>query len=130
MPREQFAFYPSLKSMPVIVSGGASGIGEEIVRGFAAQDSKVGFVDIAADKGRRLEAELRAAGRTVRFVHCDITDVGAYKAAIAKLEEENGPTLALVNNAADDRRCTYDKITPEVWEWSIGVNLSVCPGTI
>jgi D-xylose 1-dehydrogenase len=123
MPREQFAFYPSLKSMPVIVSGGASGIGEEIVRAFAAQDSKVGFVDIAADKGRRLEAELRAAGRTVRFVHCDITDVGAYKAAIAKLEEENGPTLALVNNAADDRRYTYDKITPEVWEWSIGVNL-------
>ena len=114
MPREQFAFYPSLKSMPVIVSGGASGIGEEIVRAFAAQDSKVGFVDIAADKGRRLEAELRAAGRTVRFVHCDITDVGAYKAAIAKLEEENGPTLALVNNAADDRRYTYDKITPEV----------------
>ena len=49
MSREQFAFYPSLKSMPVIVSGGASGIGEEIVRGFAAQDSKVGFVDIAAD---------------------------------------------------------------------------------
>ena len=88
MPREQFAFYPSLKSMPVIVSGGASGIGEEIVRSFAAQDSKVGFVDMAADKGRRLEAELRAAGRTVRFVHCDITDVGAYKAAIAKLEEE------------------------------------------
>ena len=28
-----------------------------------------------------------------------------------------------MNNAADDRRYPYDKITPEVWEWSIGVNL-------
>ena len=60
---DQFAFYPSLKSMPVIISGGASGIGEEIVRAFAAQDSKVGFVDIAVDEGRRLEAEQRAAGK-------------------------------------------------------------------
>ena len=138
MPDRQFASYPSLKGMPVVVSGGASGIGEGMVRAFAAQESKVGFVDIAAEQGRRLEAELRAAGHTVHFAHCDITDVAAYKAAIARLEEENGPTLGLVNNAADDRRHPYDEITPEVWEWSIGVNLrhsffatqTVAPGMI
>ena len=124
--------------MPVVVSGGASGIGEAIVRAFAAQDSKVGFVDIAADQGRRLETELRAAGQSVRFLPCDVADVGAYQAAIAKLEEEHGATLALVNNAADDKRYPYDKITPELWEWSIGVNLrhsffasqAVAPGMI
>ena len=123
MPDSQFASYPSLKGMPVVVSGGASGIGEAIVRAFAAQHSKVGFVDIAEEQGRRLESELRAAGQSVRFVPCDITDVSTYKAAIARLEEEHGATLALVNNAADDKRYPYDKITPEIWEWSIGVNL-------
>ena len=61
MPDDQFASYPSLKGMPVIISGGASGIGEEIVRAFAAQDSKVGFVDIAADAGS--PARGRAEGR-------------------------------------------------------------------
>ena len=92
MPDRQFASYPSLKGMPVVVSGGASGIGEGTVRAFAAQESKVGFVDIAAEQESGwLEAELRAAGHTVHFVHCDITDVAAYKAAIARLEEENGP---------------------------------------
>ncbi len=104
MPDSQFASYPSLKGMPVVVSGGASGIGEAIVRAFAAQHSKVGFVDIAEEQGRRLESELRAAGQRVRFVPCDITDVSTYKAAIARLEEEHGATLALVNNAADDKR--------------------------
>jgi NAD(P)-dependent dehydrogenase (short-subunit alcohol dehydrogenase family) len=72
------------------------------------------------------------------FAPCDITDVGAYKAAIARLEEEHGATLALVNNAADDKRYAYGNITPETWEWSIGVNLrhsffaaqAVAPGMI
>src|SRR5690606_34109382 len=42
----EFANYPSLKGVPVVVSGGATGIGEGIVRAFAEQGSKVGFVDI------------------------------------------------------------------------------------
>ena len=59
-----FARYPSLDGTPVVISGGASGIGETIVREFAAQGSKVGFVDIAGERGEALEAELLAAGQT------------------------------------------------------------------
>ena len=40
-----FATYPSLNGAVVFVTGGASGIGEQIVRAFAAQGSKIGFVD-------------------------------------------------------------------------------------
>ena len=36
-----FAIFPSLKDKTVIVSGGASGIGGEIVRAFAAQGARV-----------------------------------------------------------------------------------------
>ncbi len=53
MPDNQFASYPSLKGMPVVVSGGASGIGE-VCGAFAAQHSKVGFVDIAEDRAAAL----------------------------------------------------------------------------
>ena len=42
----EFAIYPSLKGRSVFVSGGGSGIGASIVEHFAAQGSKVGFVDI------------------------------------------------------------------------------------
>ena len=41
-----FASYPSLKDRSVFISGGGSGIGASIVEHFAAQGSKVGFVDI------------------------------------------------------------------------------------
>ena len=58
-----FAVYPSLKGAVVFVTGGASGIGEEIVRAFAAQGSKVGFIDIDAARGSADRGARRAKGR-------------------------------------------------------------------
>ena len=58
----QYASYPSLKERPVFITGGGSGIGASLVRHFAAQGSKVGFVDIAAEPSRRLVDEIAAAG--------------------------------------------------------------------
>ena len=44
-----FATYPSLKGKTVFMTGGASGIGAEIVKAFTAQGAGVGFLDIDAD---------------------------------------------------------------------------------
>ena len=77
-----YASYPSLKGMPVVISGGASGIGQSLVREFAAQGAKVGFVDIAVEAGRKVEAELRGKGQTVKFTECNVKDVAAYRTAI------------------------------------------------
>jgi NAD(P)-dependent dehydrogenase (short-subunit alcohol dehydrogenase family) len=118
-----FASYPSLKDMPVVVSGGASGIGEQIVREFAGQGSRVGFVDIAGDAGRKLEAELNAKGGTVAFTECDITDIEKYQAAIRGFEQRHGAALAMVNNAAHDLRHKIADVTPEFWDDRIAVNL-------
>lgn len=118
----EFAIYPSLKGMPVVISGGASGIGEGIVRAFAAQGSKVGFVDINAEAGVKLASELNAGGATVSFLECDITDIAAYQAAIRAFEAQHGPALALVNNAANDLRHKWEEVTPEFWDKSVAVN--------
>jgi NAD(P)-dependent dehydrogenase (short-subunit alcohol dehydrogenase family) len=123
MDETSFATYPSLKGMPVIISGGASGIGEHIVRAFAAQGSRVGFVDIAEEAGKKLEAELRAAGQTALFTKVDITDTAAYQKAIGDFEKKHGPALALVNNAANDQRHRLEDVTPEFWDSRIAVNL-------
>jgi NAD(P)-dependent dehydrogenase (short-subunit alcohol dehydrogenase family) len=138
MTSSAFASYPSLRGMPVVISGGASGIGETLVREFAAQGSKVGFVDIAADAGRKLEAEINAAGQVAKFVECDVKDIPAYRAAIEAFSMAHGPALALVNNAAHDERHDWDKVTPEFWDDRIAVNLkhaffaaqAVAPGMI
>jgi D-xylose 1-dehydrogenase len=117
------AIYPDLQDASVIVTGGGSGIGEAIVRGFARQKARVGFIDIAEVPSRRLEEELRAAGADVTFVHADITDTAALTAAIGLLAARNGPVTVLVNNAAHDERHAAAEVTPEYFDQRIAVNL-------
>jgi len=118
-----FATYPSLKDCPVVISGGASGIGEAMVRAFAGQGARVGFVDIAADAGKTLASGLNGAGHTVHFIDCDITDIPAYQAAIAEFAQRHGDALVLVNNAAHDQRHQWNEVTPEDWDQRMAVNL-------
>ena len=118
-----FARYPSLSGTPVVISGGASGIGEALVRAFAGQGARVGFVDISADPGERLAAELVANGHAVRFTQCDVTDTDRYQGAIKGFAEAHGAALVLVNNAAHDQRHDWSEVTPDYWDDRMAVNL-------
>ncbi|MEC7762304.1 MAG: SDR family oxidoreductase [Pseudomonadota bacterium] len=117
---DNFATYPSLAGRAVVVTGGASGIGVEIVRGFAAQGAKVGFIDRDRDAGLALAGEL---GAGVTFAEADLTDIEALRAAIATLEAANGPARVLVNNAARDDRHDWRDVTPEYWDERMETNL-------
>lgn len=119
----EHAIYPDLKGKAVLISGGASGIGEFMVRAFAAQGAKVGFVDRAQSQGERLAALLSSTGHTVEFVCCDITDEIAYKAAIERFEHSLGSITVLVNNAANDVRHTLEEVDSEMFDRLISVNL-------
>ena len=137
-PTPVFARYPGLRDRPVFISGGATGIGEAIVRAYAAEGAKVGFVDLAAEEGEALAAELEGAGGTVAFRRCDITAIGAYQAAIRQIEALHGPTLVLINNAANDQRHDWREVTPDYFDGRVAVNLrhaffaiqAVAPGMI
>jgi NAD(P)-dependent dehydrogenase (short-subunit alcohol dehydrogenase family) len=113
-----FATYPSLSGRTVFITGGASGIGADIVRAFAGQGSRVAFIDIQDDAGAALAAETGADYR-----HCDITDIAALEAAIADAGARIGAISVLVNNAANDQRQPIDTLTPEDWDWSLDINL-------
>lgn len=117
------ASYASLKGRPVFISGGATGIGEALVRGFAGQGAKVAFVDLAETEGKALEAELRAMGQEAHFARCDITDVEAYKAEIGRLSGITGSFRVLVNNAANDQRHKLADLTSEYFDSRVAVNL-------
>lgn len=122
-PAADYATYPSLRGRVVLVTGGASGIGESIVRAFAHQGAHVAFFDVLNDAAAALCAALKAAGNEPFYVHCDLTDIAALQAAAQKVLEQFGTVDVLVNNAANDARHTLAEVTPESWDASIAVNL-------
>ncbi len=117
------AVYSDLKGKTVLVTGGASGIGAAIVRRFATQGSRVGFLDIKDEAGRALESELRGGGAEVRYEHADLTQIPELQAAIGRVAEAFGPAAVLVNNAAHDERHPTPDVTVEYWDQRIAVNL-------
>lgn len=123
MSEEKFAKYGSLEGVPVVISGGAAGIGAAMVAAFASQGSRVGFVDINRDAGRELAENLNADNGVVEFIECDVTDIEAYQSAIAAFAETHGPAGVLVNNAAYDGRRNLLEIDEEFWDARIAVNL-------
>lgn len=117
------AIYPDLEGKPVLVTGGGSGIGASIVRAFARQKAKVGFLDIAKDPSTRLVEELASQGFAVQYEYCDVTDIDHLRAAIDRIRAGIGPLRVLINNAAHDDRHTVESVTPEYWDDRIAVNL-------
>jgi D-xylose 1-dehydrogenase len=120
----QFATYPSLTDRVVLISGGASGIGADMVRAFASNGARVCFLDVQDGPAEALVSELSGAGgRTPLYLHCDVTDVDALQASVEDVRARLGPVAVLVNNAADDQRQPVDAVTSEYWDRSFDVNL-------
>ncbi|MCH8035829.1 MAG: glucose 1-dehydrogenase [Proteobacteria bacterium] len=88
-----------LEDKVAIVTGAASGFGEGIARRFAAEGAKVVLADLNDQAGRRIAAEIEAAGGAAAYVHADVTDSTQVKAMIGTAVERFGRLDILVNNA-------------------------------
>ncbi len=116
----QFASYPSLQNRTVLITGGASGIGAFVVSHFAAQGSRVAFLDIAGEPARALQTQL---AQPTLFLPCDLTDIEALQSAIAEAAAQLGPIGVLINNAGSDTRHRFDEVTPAFFDERLAVNL-------
>jgi NAD(P)-dependent dehydrogenase (short-subunit alcohol dehydrogenase family) len=120
----KFATYPSLRDRAVFASGGGSGIGAAIVEHFVEQGSRVAFVDIDEPASQALCQRLSKAGRqSLLYIHCDVRDISALRAAIARAHDSLGDISVLVNNAARDDRHRLEEVTVEYWDERLAVNL-------
>jgi NAD(P)-dependent dehydrogenase (short-subunit alcohol dehydrogenase family) len=116
--------YPSLKGRSVIVTGGASGIGESIVEHFCAQEARVTFLDLQRDAGEAVADRIAQTGlERPNFIACDLTDLNALRAAVRSGTERNGPPTVLVNNAGNDDRHLVADVTEEYWQNRMDTNL-------
>jgi len=79
-----------------LVTGGASGLGEAVVRAITAQGGKVVIADLNEEAGTALARQL---GDSVRFVRCDVTSGDDVQAAVATAETDFGSLQGSINCA-------------------------------
>ncbi|HUB31353.1 MAG TPA: SDR family oxidoreductase [Terracidiphilus sp.] len=119
-----YAIYPSLRGRAVLVTGGATGIGESLVGHFARQGARVAFLDIQDGPAEGLVKSLADAGCPKPiYLHCDLTDLEGLQRAVKQVVNALGGVDVLVNNAANDKRHTIEEVTPEFWERCMEQNL-------
>lgn len=119
-----FATYPSLVDKSVFITGGATGIGSAMVRAFAYQGARVGFIDIDDDAARALIDEVGAKAKHSLFYRTvDVRDVDTLQNAIRDFAGQASQLDALINNVANDTRHQPLEITEEYWRNCMAVNL-------
>lgn len=107
----------------MIVTGGASGIGEAMVEEFVRQGSKVCFFDVQDEAAASVVSRVGSSRHAPIYFRCDVTDVGALQGAVNSAVEHFGAVDVLVNNAGNDTRHEVLDVTPEFWDRTLAVNL-------
>lgn len=123
MNPSNLAIYPSLKNKKVFVTGGATGIGAQMVASFAMQGAQVAFVDVAAEPAQALAQQLSDKGCPMPWWrHCDVSDIAMLQQTLSDALSECGDFHVLVNNVARDDRHTIEEVTLEYWNNCMSVN--------
>jgi len=119
----EISIYPSLHDKVVLITGGASGIGESIVEKFLEQGSKVAFIDKEEELGQNLVKKLDKYKYEALFKKCDLIDIPSLQSTIKEIQKQIGKISIVINNAANDERHKIDDVTPEYWDNRLNVNL-------
>lgn len=108
-----------------IVTGAAQGIGEGVVRGFAARGAGVVVADLNADGAARVAAEIAAAGGAAMAVAMDVTDSRSVDAAVRAAAERFGSVDILINTAGGfGKSVPAEDIADDEWQRIVALNLT------
>ena len=108
-----------LENKVALVTGGASGIGEGIVRRFCSEGASVLLADVDRTRGLAVAADCGAA-----FVELDVSSVAGWRALGEKVRADYGQLDVAVNNAGVVSNLDITAVTVEAWQHLMGINLT------
>ena len=112
-----------LQGKVALISGGATGMGGASSRLFAAEGAKVAIVDINAEAGTELAAEITKSGGTAIFVKADVSKSADVNAAVALVQQAFGPITVLFNHAGSIVIKPFLETTEAEWDRLTEINV-------
>jgi NAD(P)-dependent dehydrogenase (short-subunit alcohol dehydrogenase family) len=117
----------ALKDQIVVITGGGRGIGSGISKVVAAAGGEVVIIYPIEDErlhANKVIAEIESNGGKASAYRCDVGVRTECESVIAQIIKDKGRIDALVNNAGICHFTPFEKITPEIWDRHLAVNLS------
>lgn len=114
----------------ILITGGAGGLGSAMARLLASHGALVFILDMDAQGGERLAAEICAQGGSARFLRMDVTSEPDWDGAMRFALESAGRVDVLINNAGINIRKPIEEMSFPEWQKMMDVNTgSVFLGT-
>jgi NAD(P)-dependent dehydrogenase (short-subunit alcohol dehydrogenase family) len=107
-----------------IVTGGGSGIGRGIVLTMARQGADIAIPDIQVLNADKVAEEVKALGRKVLAMKCDVTSSADVKTMVDRTRDQLGRIDILVNNAGTSWGAAAEDVPLAAWQKVIDVNLT------
>ena len=114
----------TLKGKKALVTGAQQGIGAAIAAALAeaGADVAINWLDDQA-AAEKVAADVARHGRKAALLKADVLDLDQAMALPAAARDALGGLDILVNNAAVFPRAHFLELTPETWDFTLGVNL-------
>lgn len=112
-----------LKDSVILVTGGASGIGQAITRTCLAEGAKVVILSRISPGVEDFLAEMKQASQPVEFRETELQDTEACRQAIEHIQAHYGRLDALVNNAGINDGVGLESGSPDRFEASLRLNI-------
>ena len=113
----------NLENKVAVVTGAAQGLGKAIASRLAAAGASVVLADIKNDSGEANAQQIRDAGHSAHYVHCDVADGESVDALVEQAVEQFGGVDILVNNAGVAVYKLMEDYTEAEWDHVMDVNL-------
>jgi len=121
-----------LEGKTALITGASKGIGKAIAEKYAEQGANVAFTFLSSvEKGQALEKELADSyGVKVKGYRSDASDFKAAEELIAGVVADFGSLDVLINNAGITKDNLLMRMTEEMWDDVININLKSCFNTV